>query len=162
MSGDVNLGCTVVGNGLDIGSITGATGTYVQFFNANRAPVGGGLDGVADLQKALLSSPTSFRGNQYNTRIDYNVTSRDHFAFSSYFVPNTANSADPNSQSRPDADIISKRLSYALGFIYSRTISSTMLNEARFNVTRWGFDETKTNPNTNFGLPRIEIENLFV
>ncbi len=59
------------------------------------------------------------------------------------------------------ADITSKRLSYALGFIYARTISATMLNEARFNVTRWGFDETKTNPNANFGLPRIEIESLF-
>lgn len=161
LTGDVRNGCVVVGNGLDLGSITGATGTYVQFFNTGGAPTGGGLDGVADLQKVLLSAPTTFRGNQYNTRIDYNMSAKDHFAFSSYFVPNTAISSDRTSQSRPDADIISKRLSYALGFIYSRTISSTKLNEARFNVTRWGFDETKTNPNTNFGLPRIEIESLF-
>ena len=161
LSNDVNLGCAVVGNGLDLGSITGATGTYVQFFNTNRAPVGGGLDGIADLQKVLLANSTQFRGNQYNTRIDFNATSKDQFSVSSYTVPNTATNADTGAQSRPMADITSKRLSYALGFIYRRTISATMLNEARFNITRWGFDETKTNPDVNYGLPRIEIENLF-
>ena len=169
LSGDVNgnglngshLGCVVVGNGLDIGSITGAYGTYVQFFNALRAPVGGGLDGVADLQKVLLANPTTFRGNQYNTRIDFNATSKDRITVSSYIVPNTATSADTGGQSRPMGDITSKRLSYALGLIYQRTISATKLNEARFNITRWGFDETQSNPQSNFGLPRIEIENLF-
>lgn len=161
LSGDVNLGCAVVGNGLDIGSITGSYGTYVQFFNAGRAPVGGGLDGIADLQKVLLANTTSFRGNQFNTRIDFNATSNDRITVSSYIVPNTATSADTGGQSRPMGDITSKRLSYALGLIYQRTISATKLNEARFNVTRWGFDETLTNPQSNFGLPRIEIENLF-
>lgn len=160
LSGDVRNGCVVVGNGLDIGSITGTYGTYVQFFNTNGAPVGGGLDGIADLQKVVLENPSNFRGNQYNTRIDYEITSKDHFTVSSYIVPNTANQSDRSSQSRPMADLISKRLSYALGFIYRRQISATMLNEARFNVTRWGFDETKSNPNSEFGLPRIEIESL--
>jgi Carboxypeptidase regulatory-like domain/TonB dependent receptor len=160
LSGDVSNGCVVVGNGLDLGRITGAYGTYVQFFNTGGAPVGGGLDGIADLQKVLLANSTKFRGNQYNTRIDYNITSKDQFTVSSYIVPNTATNSDTGAQSRPMADITSKRLSYALGFIYRRTFSSTMLNEARFNVTRWGFDETKTNPNSNFGLPRIEIESL--
>ncbi len=161
LNNDVNLGCAVVGNGLDLGSITGATGTYVQFFNTNRRPVGGGLDGIADIQKVLLANATKFQGNQFNTRIDFNATSKDQFSVSSYIVPNTATNSDTSAQSRPMADITSKRLSYALGFIYRRTISATILNEARFNVTRWGFDETKTNPNSNFGLPRIEIENLF-
>jgi len=161
LSGDVNIGCAVVGNGLDIGSITGAYGTYVQFFNTGGAPVGGGLDGVADLQKVLLANPTSFRGNQFNTRIDFNATSNDRITVSSYIVPNTATSADTGGQSRLMGDITSKRLSYALGLIYQRTISATKLNEARFNVTRWGFDEIQTNQQSNFGLPRIEIESLF-
>ncbi len=160
LSGDVNNGCAVVGNGLDLGRMTGTYGTYVQFFNTGGAPTGGGLDGIADLQKVLLANQTSFRGNQFNTRIDFDVTTKDQFTFSSYFVPNQATNADTGAQSRPMADITSKRLSYALGFIYRRIISPTMINEARFNVTRWGFDETKTNPNANFGLPRIEIESL--
>src|SRR5215204_5733901 len=79
---DSNLGCVAVGNGLDIGSLTGTTGNYVQFFNARRAPVGGGLDGIADIQKVLLSNPISFRGNQFNTRVDWNITSNDSFTFS--------------------------------------------------------------------------------
>src|SRR5262249_11957137 len=161
LTGDVNKGCAVVGNGLDIGSISGTYGQYVQFFNTNGAPVGGGLDNVADLQKALLANPTKFSGNQYNTRIDFDITSKDRFTASTYFVPNTATSADTAGQSRPIGDINSKRLSYALAFIYQRTISATKINEARFNLTRWGFDETLNNPQSNFGLPRIEIESLF-
>src|SRR5437660_179623 len=136
--GDSKNGCVVVGNGMDLGSITGSAGTYIQFFNTGGAPVGGGLDGIADFQKVLLANPTSFRGNQFNTRIDFDATSKDHITASTYFVPNTATSADTAGQSRPMGDITSKRLSYALGFIYQRTISATMLNEARFNVTRWG------------------------
>jgi Carboxypeptidase regulatory-like domain/TonB dependent receptor len=159
--GDVNNGCAVVGNGLDLGSLTGSTGTYVQFFNTGGAPVGGGLDGVADIQKVLLTNPTRFSGNQYNTRIDLNATSKDTFTVSTYIVPNKATSADTAGQSRPMGDIISERLSYAVGFIYRRTISPTKLNEARFNITRWGFDETETNPQANFALPRIEIESIF-
>jgi len=161
LSGDINVGCAVVGNGLDIGSITGVYGQYVQFFNAGGAPTGGGLDGIADLQKVLVTIPSKFRGNQYNTRIDWNISPNDQFTVSSYIVPNTATTADYASQGREMADITSKRLSYALGFIYRKNFSPTMLNEARFNITRWGYDETKTNPNTDFGLPRIEIESLY-
>jgi hypothetical protein len=161
LGGEVKNGCAVVSGGLDLGSLTGSTGTYVQFFDTGGAPVGGGLDGIPDIQKVLLANPTSFRGNQYNTRIDYNVTAKDTFTASSYFVPNKAVTADTAGQSRPTGDIHSNRLSYAVGFIYRRLISPTKLNEARFNITRWGFDETQTNPQTNFGLPRIEIEKIF-
>jgi len=43
---------------------------------------------------------------------------------------------------------------------YTRTISSTTINEARFNITRFAFNELQSSPDTNFGLPRIEIETL--
>ncbi len=155
---DVFVPCQVVGNGLDVGSITGAYGTYVPTF-AN--PLGGGFDGVADLQLAQLTNPASFSGNQFVTRIDYQATQNDRFTFTSFYVPNTATSSDRGAQTRPQADITSERLSYALGFIYVKTISPTMTNEARFNLTRWGFDETESNPEANLGLPRIEIEGIF-
>ena len=151
----VFVDCTVVGNGLDIGSITGATGTYVPFSNATTR------DGVADVQLAQLQNLSKFTGNQYNGRVDYQLTEKDKLTFSSYIVPNSAFRSDTSAQSRPQADINSKRLSYALGFIYNRTISASTTNEARFNMTRWGFDETKTNPTANLGLPRIEIEGFF-
>jgi hypothetical protein len=43
-----------------------------------------------------------------------------------------------------------------------RTISPTMLNEARANFTRFAFDQVATNPDVNFGIPRIEVEGLSV
>ncbi|CAN5614573.1 hypothetical protein BH10ACI3_BH10ACI3_00860 [soil metagenome] len=153
----INIPCQVVGNGFDIGSITGTYGTYVPLgLNS-----GGGFDGIADLQYAQLSNPRSFSGNQYFTRLDYQITDKDKFAVSSFIVPTNSFGADTAAQSRPMADINSKRMSYALGFIYTRNISSTMINEARFNVTKWGFDETKSNPNADYGLPRVEIEGIF-
>jgi carboxypeptidase family protein/TonB-dependent receptor-like protein len=153
----VNVPCQVVGNGLDVGSISGVYGTYTPSF-AN--PLAGGFDGVADLQLAQLTAPGSFKGNQYIARIDFQATEKDRFTFSSFTVPNTARSSDRAAQSRPQADIVSERLSYALGFIYNRTISASTTNEARFNITRWGFDETKSNPEANLGLPRVEIEGV--
>lgn len=149
--------CQDVTGGLDIGSPGGTYGQYLQSTN----PTGGGFDGVPDLQFAQLENPSSFRGSQFFGRVDYNLSANDRLAFSSFFTPVTNITSDRSAQSRPQADISSKRFNYAIGFIYGRNISSTMLNEARFNITRWGFDELTTNPNTDFALPRIEIEGFF-
>jgi hypothetical protein len=146
--------CAIVGDGMDVGSVTGSYNSYVPLGQTD----GGGLDGIADLQWALLDRFSKFKGNQFTTRIDFNATSKDRFTFSSFIVPNTALTSDDGAQSRPQADVNSKRLSYALGFIYNRAISASMTNEARFNVTRWGYDETESNPDANLGLPRVEIE----
>ncbi len=147
--------CTIVNGGMDIGSISLAAGTYVRFDNPTAR------DGVADVQWANLFNTNSFTGNQFNGRFDYQATEKDKLTVTSYFVPNKATRSDTSAQSRPQADVNSERLSYAIGVIYNRTISSSMLNEARFNLTRWGFNEIESNPNADFGLPRIEIEGFF-
>src|SRR4030095_8234822 len=59
--------CRVVAGGLDIGSPTGATGQYVSFGN----PVGGGFDGIPDIQQVQFALPGQNRGNQYNVRLDF-------------------------------------------------------------------------------------------
>ena len=148
--------CQAVTGGFDIGSPVGATGQYVPFSQ----PLGGGLDGIPDLQYALLANPTSFRGNQYFTRFDFSATQNDNLAVSAFITPVTSFTADPAAQSRPMADITSKRLNWDLAIVYTRTISASLLNEARFNFTRWGFNEVDSNPDVNFGIPRIEIEGL--
>ena len=155
--------CQVVGNGMDLGRISGTYGQYIQTFNLdnNNLPPAYLFDGVADVQWAQIENLREFKGNQYNTRIDYQATNKDKFTVSTYIVPSMALVSDAGAQSRPQADINSERLAYALGFIYSRNISATMFNEARFNVTRWGFDETKSNPDAALGLPRIEVEGVF-
>jgi hypothetical protein len=147
--------CRVVPGGLDIGSLTGATGQYVSLGN----PTGGGFDGVPDIQFVRLAVPSSLRPNQYNTRIDFNRSS-DQFAVSTYFTTHNDFSADAGGKSRPMADLKVKPLSSAATVTWIRTISSSMLNEARANFTRFTFDQISTNQDVDFGIPRIEVEGL--
>ena len=151
----VTVPCQVVSGGLDVGSIGGSYGTYLDPWVE-----GGGLDGIPDLQFAQLEDVNTFRGDQFFTRIDFQPTEADRFTVSTFIVPSKSETSDRASQSRPQADIISERTNYAVGFIYNRTFTPTIINEARFNYTRWGFDEAASNPNANFGLPRIEIEQI--
>lgn len=150
------VACAVVPGGFDLGSPTGALGQYVPFSQ----PLGGGPDGIPDVQFALLESPARFTGNQYFARGDFSATNKDTFAVSTFIAPVNNLTADGSGQSRPFNDIRSERLNWDAAFIYTRTISATMINEARFNITKWGFNETETNPDTNFGIPRLEIEQL--
>ncbi|MDQ3749221.1 MAG: TonB-dependent receptor [Acidobacteriota bacterium] len=147
--------CQVVSGGLDIGSPTGVVRQYVDGFSPS---IGGGFDGIPDIQFARLENPTSFVGNQYNTRIDYNFSDRDRFTVSTFFTPTDTTNADTGARSRPMADITSKRLNWSAAFIYNRVISASMFNEFRFNINRWGFNEIESNPDVNFGIPRVEVE----
>lgn len=159
------LACQVVNGGLDIGSITGSYGTYVTTTDTrpqfDKGAIGGGLDGIADIIPVRLENYDRFAGNQYNMRIDYQMTKKDKFTFTSRFTPFGSSSYNTEAQSRPQADFNSNRLTYLLGGIYNRTISSTMVNEVRFNYTRLKINEIDANPDLDFGLPRVEIQDVF-
>ncbi len=155
-TGRLNFLATAVPGGIDFGSITGSYGQYVSN-NTN----GGGPDGFPDLQCALFDNTRSRKADQYFARIDFNATDNDKFAFTSIFTPTLSSGVDRGAQSRPQADFSSDRLNYAVGLIYIRNLSSTMINEARFNYSGWEFDEVKSNPNSNFALPRVEVENIW-
>ena len=43
---------------------------------------------------------------------------------------------------------------------WNRVISPTTLNEARFNATRFALNQVESSSETNFGIPRIEVEGL--
>lgn len=150
--------CRVVSGGLDVGSITGTYGTYVP--DASNF-IGGGLDGIADLQYVTLETFNSFTGSQYVFRLDYQATEKDKITFTSNTTPLSSSNYNTPAQSRPQADFNSDRLTYLIGGIYTRTLSTTMLNEFRFNYTKWGFNEIDSNPQADFGLPRVEIEAVF-
>ena len=153
---DVNGACQVVGGGLDVGSISGGLGQYISFGNL----AGGGLDGIPDIQKVQIGTPVRNRPNQYNVRFDFRPGQNDQLAFSTYLTRGNAINADTGAAGRPQADITSTPRNSALTFLYNRIISATTLNEARFNVTRFSYNEVESSSATNFGLPRIEIENL--
>jgi hypothetical protein len=155
LAGDTRNNCQTVAGGLDLGSVGGTYGVYLDPWQR-----GGGFDDIADLQFAELASESWGRGHQYFTRFDWNVSDSDKLAFSSFLVPTKGFTTDSAAQSRPMSDLITDRLNYAFGIIYSRNLSATMINEARFNFTGWGFDEFESNPDANFGLPRVELENI--
>ncbi len=148
--------CARVGSGLDIGRIAGAQGQYISFGDLS----GGGPDGIPDIQFVQLAVPTLSRGNQFNPRIDLSLTNRDLLTFSSYVSRFNGISGDSAGRSRPQGDFTTAPQNLFGMLTYTRTLSNSMINEARFNATRFAFDEVESSSETNFGIPRIEIENL--
>ncbi|HEX3559583.1 MAG TPA: carboxypeptidase regulatory-like domain-containing protein [Pyrinomonadaceae bacterium] len=148
--------CQQVAGGLDIGRVGGAQGQYLPFSNLN----GGGLDGVPDIEFAQLAVPTTSRGNQFNPRIDLNLTQKDTLTFSSYVSRFNGLGGDAPGRSRPMGDITTAPKNLFGMLTYTRVLSSSMINEARVNATRFAFDEIASSSTTNFGIPRIEIEDL--
>ena len=148
--------CQVVNGALDIGSPAGAARQYLPFSNLN----GGGLDGIPDLQLVQLSVPTFNRGSQFNPRFDFTLNERNTLTFSSYVSRFEGLGADASGRSRPMADIRTEPTNLFGTVTWTRTLSATMVNEARVNATRFAFNEIESSSDTNFGIPRIEIENL--
>jgi len=145
--------CQEVPGGLDIGSPTGAQGQYVSLGN----PLGGGFDGIPDIEYVTLAEPSTNSGNQYNGRLDFNL-GRNQFAYSSYFT--TVNNITPDNagRDRPQGDLSIQPLNQVQAFSFIRAFSPTLLNEFRVNFTRFNFNQIATSQNVNFGIPRIEIE----
>lgn len=133
------------GLGFDIGSINRAQGQKI--FTQT-------LDGIPDVTFASVAVPTSTKGNQYNTRFDYN-RGNDQFALSTYFTKLENFAGSPSG--RPFEDIFFKPFNSAATLTYIRTISATLLNEARFNFTRFNSDEFASLQNANLFVPRLEI-----
>jgi hypothetical protein len=148
--------CQQLPGGLDIGRIAGAQGQYISFGDLS----GGGPDGIPDIQFAQLSVPTISRGNQFNPRIDMNLTDKDTLTFSSYVSRFSGLGGDAAGRSRPMGDITTAPQNVFGMLTWARIISSNKTNELRFNATRFAFDEIKSSSETNFGIPRIEIETL--
>lgn len=147
------VNCNQVAGGLDIGSINPAAIRGVEQPNT-----GGGLDGIPDIQFAQLNIPDKNTSQQFNTRIDYQVTKSDLVAFSTYFVPSDTTFNDTwANRDRPALDFTSSRRNMLGTLLWTRTLSPTTINEARFNVTRWYFDEVASNPKIGYGLPKAFV-----
>jgi hypothetical protein len=154
------VNCNVVAGGLDIGSLTPGGASQLGVFPAN-TQIGGGLDGVPDVENVQLYVPAHSRGNQFNTRIDYDVTSKDHLAGSVYFTKLDNYGISGAAGSRPQGDIPFKPLNSAATAIYIHTFSATWLNEARVNGTRFGDNGvTDAAGVTNFGIPYVNVQTL--
>jgi hypothetical protein len=148
--------CQQVAGGLDIGSPILGTGQYISFANLG----GGPLDGVPDIQRIAFVVPRRTRSNQYNLRLDFTPTDRDQLTFSTYITKSTFLEGDEASGGRPSSDIGNAPTNLYGLLTYVRTLSATTINEARFSATRFNFNQLEASSETNFGIPRIEIESL--
>jgi outer membrane receptor protein involved in Fe transport len=168
--GDLNVSatqCAVVNGGLDIGSpFTGGTGPGDPYLSLNNqgvggAFVGGGLDGVPDLELAEMAYPNPGTGNQFNGRVDWNLSSRHTIAASTYITyANSTNPPGTDQTSAPSRDVINKPFTPAGTLLWNWIVSPTSLNEVRVNFSHFGFNEVTSNPNANYGIPDVEIQDL--
>jgi hypothetical protein len=146
--------CQQVTGGLDIGSPAGARGQYLSFGQLQ----GGGLDGIPDIQRVSVALPRQTHSNQYNLRLDFTPTDRDQITFSTYMTKSDFLGSDAASGARPSSDIRNRPTNLYGLLTYIRTLSATTVNESRLSATRFSFNELESSFETNFGIPRIEIE----
>jgi hypothetical protein len=114
--------------------------------------VGNGPDTITDWGIYDLRIPHSSRGNQFNGRVDYS-RGKNQFFFSSYYV--FLNNLDGGN--RPLEDVAFIPHNYVATVGWTRTISSFLVNEVRFNVTRFAFNQLQPTGNTNYGIPQIRL-----
>jgi hypothetical protein len=149
---------TVPGQGLNVGSpLTSGLGKQDPTWNGPNSPgVGNGLNtSVADIADFTTVNPTTVNDNQYNGRVDADITSKDRLTFAIYWIP-----AD---QTYYDGPVRAENLWHhdvtndAFSAIWNHTFSPSFLNEARANAAGWRFNEIASNPQEPFGLPQDSI-----
>lgn len=134
-----------LGLSFDIGSINRPQGQKIGAVQT--------LDGIPDVTFARVAFPQSTKGNQYNTRLDYN-RGNDQFAVTTYFTKLSDFAASRSG--RPFQDILFEPFNSAATLTWIRTVSATLLNEARFNFTRFHDDEVQSLGAANLAIPAIE------
>ena len=152
--------CAVVNGGIDIGSPYASYGTYNPSFTPGPAQfAGGGLDGIPDLEFAETIIPQTLSGDQYDVRLDYDH-GKDVFSINTFLTYLHTTSASAAAQARPMADYKLNNFSPSGFLSWVRTINPTLLNEARFNFTRYSYNGITDNPQVNWAIPLIEIQGL--
>ncbi len=102
------------------------------------------------------STPPLQVGDQYNGRIDADVTKKDHLAFAIYWVP--LSSTNFNGTVRSYNLYHHDQINDAYSGICNHVFSPTFLNEARVNDAGCRWNEIGTNPQEPFGLPQSQVD----
>ncbi len=138
---------------MDLGSNTGTPGSIVS------SATGGGLDGSPDVAHVEYDGQNdNIRATQFNGRLDYDATQNNRVTFSLFDVPLKKTFLPGGWVDGRQYDIFNTdSKSYTAALMWTRTLNPTTVNEARANVTRWYFDEIKSNPQAPFGAPIVNI-----
>src|SRR5947209_10156308 len=140
----------IPGQGLDIGSpVTGVPiGTHSPF-------LGGGFDNVADVVFLQTTSPNQQTSQQFNGRLDFQITQNDLVAYSIYHVPTATTSF--NGPFRAANLFHHDQTNYAQTALWNHIFSGTLLNELRADAAGWKWNEFASNPQLPYGLPQAHI-----
>jgi outer membrane receptor protein involved in Fe transport len=164
-----NPTCQIVAGGLDLGSPfpagSGPGNPYLRLFTPEKggAIVGGGLDGIPDVENVQLVYPGRRTGSQYNARVDWTINSKHTLSASTYLTNSTStNPPGTNQTSASNRDVVNKPFSPAGTVLWNWIVSPTKLNEARLNFSRFAFNEVVSNRGiVNWGIPDAEIQDVF-
>jgi len=151
--------CNTVAGGLDVGSpLTTGLGTQDLTYGGNPSVpgIGGGLDTVPDIAFFNSVNPTRTSQMQFTGRLDGNLTEKDRLTFTIYYVP--ISNTNYNGPVRATNLWHHSQTNNAYALIWNRTISATLLNEARVNAAGWRWNEVASNPQEPFGLPATSID----
>jgi hypothetical protein len=154
-----NVNCrTIPGQGLNLGSplTTGLGKQDLTWKSATNPGVGSGLSNVADIADYTTVNPSTTTEQQFNGRIDANVTSKDHASFTIYWVP--VSTTNYNGPVRPYNLYHHDAINDAFAGIWNHIFSGTFLNEARANAAGWRWNEVASNPQAPFGLPQDTVD----
>ncbi|MGH9510968.1 MAG: carboxypeptidase regulatory-like domain-containing protein [Terriglobales bacterium] len=147
---------TIPGEGINVGTpLTTPLGTQDLSWTSTSNPgIGNGLGTVADLALYNTSNPTTFNAQQYNGRLDADVTDRDRIAFAIYWVP--LNKTNYNGNRAYDL-FHHTQINDAFSLIWNHTFSPSLLNEARANAAGWRWNEITSNSQSPVGFPTDRI-----
>ena len=156
----------IPGQGLNLGTpLTTGLGTQdLGWTSPNNPGCGGAGTGcgtpgspfgtVATIARYNTVNPTTFTAEQYNGRLDANVTDKDRIGFAIYYVP----LSNTNLNGNRAYDIFHhSQINEAFSGIWDHTFSPTLLNEARINAAGWRWNEVASNPQTPVGFPEASI-----
>ncbi|HTW61534.1 MAG TPA: carboxypeptidase regulatory-like domain-containing protein [Terracidiphilus sp.] len=164
--GDIGLGASncvyIPGQGLNVGSpMTGvARGAQDPTWSSPTSPgVGGGLNSTTpDIAEYTATDPTTITDDQYNGRVDADITSKDRLTGTIYWVPTSK--TDYNGPNRAMNLWHHNQVNDAFTGLWNHVFNPTLLNEARANAAGWRWNEVSTNPQAPFGLPQDNIGDI--
>ena len=173
--------CHAVAGGLNIGSpldpakfplgaigfqsATDPTGGADPGWNGASNPGTGGdgtggaanLGTVADIANFITASSSNYKKNQYNGRVDADITSKDRIGAAIYWVPQSTNF---NNGARGYDIFHHHQVNNAFSAIWNHTFSPSLLNEFRVNAAGWRWNEVSSNPQSPVGLPAANIDTI--
>jgi hypothetical protein len=161
---------TIPGQGINLGTpLTTGVGTQdLGWISATNPGCGGAGTGcgtpgsplgtTADIAEYLTVGATTSSKEQYNGRVDANLTSKDSLAFAIYWVPQSETFL--NGPARAYNIFHHKQVNDAFSVIWNHTFSPTFLNELRANAAGWRWNEVADNPQSPVGLPSDSISQI--